>query len=245
MVGHVTYSGLIRYLHDAKGENGRERFSVTRMSHGERTLRAVCEMDEIELVRDVTYTVDRDFRPVDCFNRLQVNGAFEGSSWFHFQGAQIECQGHLPGEGRISETIKLSKPTPVFACHPLFADGYHALAFDHASAERKQHLTECTNSSMMLDGSTSPRIGVVEKKLEYVGREPVEVEAGRFVADHYRIHPMRVEAPDWTPLDFWVAGGERIFIKLRWDMIAMTYELAELHADPALLAPPQLAARAA
>jgi len=234
MTRYLRYHGKIRYVHDRDGETGREHFTVTVSPTRERTIRAICEMDDISLLRDVTLTVGPGFEPRECYNRLCRDGEFIGSSWFFFDGADIECQSLFADDGRTEQRVTLSQPTPVFACHPLYVDGYHAAAFDHSRPERRQLLEDCTNSSMMLDGSTKPMIGVVRKAVEYVGREPISVPAGTFVADHYRIWPLRVAERHWndTPLDFWVHGPELLFLKLRWDMIESSYELVELDAPP-------------
>ena len=230
-MNHRTLRGRIRYMHDRHGENGREWFTITVAPDGAQTIRAMCEMDDIGLLRDVTYTVGPTFRPRDCFNRLSMRDEFQGSSWFLFRGNSIECEGLLANGGRIRQVVELEQPTPVFACHPLYCDGWHAAAFDHSAGTKVQLLEDCTNSSMKLDGSTSPMLGVVRKRLEYIGMEEITVPAGRFMADRYRIHPMRRENPEWTPLDFWVRRPELLFLKLRWDMLEMTYELAELDGD--------------
>lgn len=234
MNGHISYRGRIRYMHDRHGETGREWFTVTSVPGGQRMVRALCEMDDINLLRDVTLVVGPDFSPLECYNRLSMNDRFAGSGWFLFNGAEIECQTLDVAGGRDVQHVKLRHPTPVFACHPLYVDGYHAMAFDHGRPERRQVLEDCTNSSMRLDGSTRPLVGVVRKAVEYVGQEEIEVPAGRFLGDHYRIHPMRTDEPSWnsTQLDFWVHGPECIFLKLRWDMIESTYELDELEAGP-------------
>jgi len=233
---HVTYRGLIRYRHDRLGETGREWFTVTTTPEGERTVRAICEMDDLQLLRDVTLTVGPDFAPRDCFNRLSIADRFVGSSWFYFNGVNVECQALVAGEGRREQHVSLRHRTPVFACHPLYVDGFHAAAFDHSRDESVQLLEECTNSSMKLDGSTAPLLGIVRKQLEYVGPEVLTVEAGTFAARHYRIIPLRVEDPEWTaiPLDFWVHGTECILLRLRWDMIESTYELASLDAPDSI-----------
>ena len=89
---HRTYAGKIVYLTDGAGEMGRERFRVTVHDDGRRTLRAICEMDDDELLRDVTYTVDRHFRPLDAFVRLTIGEAFVGSGWYHFTETAVTCE---------------------------------------------------------------------------------------------------------------------------------------------------------
>jgi len=230
MAHYQTYSGRIAYVHDSHGETGREWFTVTVVPGEERTVRARCEMDEIDLLRDVTFTVDHAFRAKDAFNRLRVGGRFAGSAWFRFDGPEVEVQGLVDGMGRMEQRVRLNKPTPIFACHPLLVDGWHAAAHD-PSQPGVQLIEDATNSSMMLDGSTAPLLGIVRKGLEFIGEETVTVPAGSFRARRYRIHPMRLEA-DWDPLDFWVHGDEHILVKIRWDMIGYSYILTELDAPP-------------
>ena len=55
---HSTIRGKILYLRDGF-ETGREWFTVTKHVDGARTFRALCEMDDHELLRDVTYSVVR------------------------------------------------------------------------------------------------------------------------------------------------------------------------------------------
>lgn len=229
MSTHKTWRGKIVYLHDEHGETGREYFTVTRVPNGEQTIRAVCEMDDLDLLRDVTFTVGPNFEARDAFSRITMNDQFVGSGWFRFHGNNVECESINAGAGRITQHVTLDHPTPVFACHPLYVDGWHAAAFDHAKNQTIQTFENCTNSSMKLDGSSPPLIGVVRKKIEYVGKESIEILAGSFEADHYRIHPLRDVESEWNnhPLDFWVYGPDLIFLKLRWDMIQSTYELAE------------------
>ncbi len=66
---HRTYSYKIQYLGDA-GERGREWCTVTVHGNGDRTLRALCEMDDSQVLRDVTSTVDAHWRPKDVFVRV-------------------------------------------------------------------------------------------------------------------------------------------------------------------------------
>src|SRR5206468_816151 len=51
------YEGKVGYFGEGGVETGREFFSVTVETDGTRTLRSLCEMDQVNLIRDVTYTV--------------------------------------------------------------------------------------------------------------------------------------------------------------------------------------------
>jgi hypothetical protein len=61
--------GLIGYFRRG-AQTGRERFAITTTADGARTLRPQCEMWDDELLRDVTFAINADDRPLDAFIRL-------------------------------------------------------------------------------------------------------------------------------------------------------------------------------
>jgi len=71
-MNHRSYRGRVDYIHDDIGERGREWFSVTVQPDGMRTLRSQCEMDDTRILRDVIYTVDGQWRPIDSYVRITV-----------------------------------------------------------------------------------------------------------------------------------------------------------------------------
>lgn len=225
---HRAYRGRIAYLHDAKGLRGHEDLHVTVQPDGSRSVRAACEMYDIELLRDVTYTVDGAWRPVDSYVRLVSHGRFVGAAWFRFDDEGAECEGWTAGDGRFSQRVDLGRRPTVFVPHPICTDGWQASAYDFSRGPGVQRLDACTNSSPRADGGSGPMIGTGWKRLEYVGDETVTVPAGTFQARHMRILH---EAESWPPLEFWVAGEDFLFLRMRWDLLATTYELVELAGE--------------
>lgn len=100
----------IDYLTADGTKRGREPCTVTVHTDGQRTIRARSEIFDTEIVRDVTYTVGPDFRPVDCFIRVRQWDQVIGSTWFRFDGAMAECEGFTANEGRISQRVDFDKP---------------------------------------------------------------------------------------------------------------------------------------
>ena len=82
-MNHRTMRGKLLYLHDTHGETGREWFTVTVQPSGERTVRAHCEMEDEQVLRDVVWSMDPDWRPIDAYVRLSVGGVWQGSGWFY------------------------------------------------------------------------------------------------------------------------------------------------------------------
>jgi hypothetical protein len=229
---HRSVRGRLSYLHDRQGETGREWFSVTVQPDRSRTLRAVCEMDDERLLRDVTYSVDGQWRPRDAYVRLVRGGEFQGAGWFRFDGAGAECEAFTAADGRISQRVEIAGGAQLFAPHPVSCDGWQAAAFDFARGPGLQRLARCTNSSSRPDGASGPMLGRVFKDLEYVGDEQLTVAAGSFAARHMRIHPRQGAMASWPPLEFWVTGEDFLLVRMRWELLETTYDLVELEGEP-------------
>ncbi len=221
---HRTIRGRIDYIRDHAGTSGREWFTVTVQPNGDRTLRSQCEMDDVDLLRDVVQTVDGEWRPVDSFVRLTQRGAFMGAGWFHFTDQAVECEAYTVAEGRASQVIETGERVRIFASHPLMTDGWQCAAFDHGSSEATQKIAPWANSSPRPDGGSGPLAAVGHKIIDYVGEETVSVPAGTFDCRHYRLHTSNPDAP---PLETWVTGDDRQFVRMHWDLLESEYVLAE------------------
>lgn len=228
---HRSYGGRLTYRHDRLGERGGESFSVTVQPDGTRTLRAVCELAEEELLRDVIYTVDGSWQPQDAYVRLTVAGHFRGASWFRFDDAGAECEGVTTADGRFRQRVDLGHRPRLFAPHPVVSDGWQAAAYDFGRGPGMQRLEDCANSSSRPDGGSGPLLDIVYKDLEYLADEPVDVPAGRFEGRRMKIHPRQGAMAGWPPLEFWVTGEDHLLLRLRWDLLQTTYELVELEGD--------------
>jgi hypothetical protein len=101
---HRTYRGRITRQHDEFGETGREWLAVS-VGVGQRTLRAVCELDRDRVLRDCVQTVDDAWRPLDAYVRLTVRGAYMGSAWFQCRGDAVECEAATTAEGRVRQRL--------------------------------------------------------------------------------------------------------------------------------------------
>jgi len=60
---HRKIKGRIDYITDDVGVMGREWFTHSIHSDGARTMRALTEMDDDDLMRDVTFSVDANWIP--------------------------------------------------------------------------------------------------------------------------------------------------------------------------------------
>jgi hypothetical protein len=187
---HRTVSGFIRYTSKKpeifNQERGRESFMFTHHSDGKVTFRAHCEIEEPSptVMRDIIYSVDENFRPMDCHVRLTIGDAFMGSGWFRMvgdpnDGGYIECESYGPSIGRVSQKRPMNGSFDGFGTHPIVGDGYLTRCMDVSKGPHKRPI-RCLLPSPDHRGATPPMVAEVNMFLEYVGDETVTVAAGTF-----------------------------------------------------------------
>lgn len=219
---HRTYRYTIQYL-GPKGERGREFCTVTVHGNGDRTIRAICEMDDSEVLRDVTGSVDKSFRPKDVFVRLSVKDVFFGSTWFRFNGKRTECEGFTVNEGRFSQVVETNEPPHSFVTHPVACDVWHFANIDRTVGDRIQefHGLSC---SPLPNGASGPMIGHTHHRFRYLGRETLDSPAGRFETEHVQF----VKADGSVGLEAWCTLTDRVLVKMYFPILDTHYNLMEL-----------------
>jgi hypothetical protein len=228
-IGHRSYRGKMLYLTDGVGETGREWFHVTIQPDGTRTMRATCEMDNDQLLRDVVISVDNNWYPVDAFVRLSIDAKPVGSSWFHFTEKTAECQGVTAEDGRVTQHFETQGRIGWFGAHQLHGDSWAC-----ATLERDQDRTPETpdlnfSSSHLPNGGSGPTLVPTSAdfiRKEYVGEERIEVAAGNFKTKHFQFF-----VADAPPINVWTLGSDFIPVRLRWDLLNQSYDLVELQGD--------------
>ncbi len=219
---HKTTRGKILYLRDG-AEIGREWFTVTKHTGGQRTFRAMCEMDDHDVLRDVTYSVGPNWQPLDCFVRLTIHDQFVGSAWFRFDEFGAECEAFTAAEGRMRQTMTQYGAPQSFGAHPIICDMWHLSQFDKSGPKRQT--INAMLSSPAPDGGTGPMLARSELTIEYLGQEKITVPAGTFDADRFEFvlgepHPANEE--------LWCLGEDIIPLKIAYPIYNSTYELCEL-----------------
>lgn len=232
---HRTITGTIAYRSARPGyegvERGRENFQIHVHSDGCRTVAAHCEIDQApSVMRDITYSVDADWMPTDCFVRLSVGDRFTGSGWFRFTPDHAECETWTAAEGRVSQRMALERPLATFQNHAIACDAWHLRLFDRSRGPGVQVIEPILLSSPDHRGATGPMLFSIGIGVEYVGEESIEVEAGRFDALHFRFVSTPGLPQEHPPYDVWCsADGEYLFLRgITGGYMQTHYELATL-----------------
>lgn len=214
-------AGTILYRGGDGTPVGRERFEIARHAGGH-VLRALCEMDDIALLRDVTLSLDRDWRPIDGFCRITRSGVVEAATWFGVEDGAMRVEGVVAGRP-LRQSLPTAGRCRYIGLHPLQGDALIVTqrGDDDPGAFRTVHgITNSIspNGDVGLDGVP------VAIDVAFVGHERVVVAAGCFEARRYALR----WSPEWPPADLWVRRHDCVFLKMRWSLIDNWYELAEL-----------------
>jgi hypothetical protein len=231
---HRSVRGTIRYTSnkpDRLGqERGREYFMINVHSDGKRTCIAHCEIDDRpSVMRDITYSLDQDWYPMDCFVRLAVNDRFMGTGWFRFGPDFAECETWTAIEGRVTQRMETDGRLRSFQNHAIQCDAWHLRLYDR-SRRGVQMIDEMLLSSPDHRGATGPLLFRAGLCMDFVGEEQLTVAAGTFPALHFKF----VSAPglpvEHPPYDIWcTADGDYVFLKgVIGGYMQTYYELAEL-----------------
>ena len=222
---HRIIDYRIDYLAADGRKRGQEFCTLSTHHDGSRTLRSRSEIFEAEVLRDVVYTVNAGFRPIDALIRVRVKDQFVGSGWFRFSETMAECESFTAAEGRNSQRLELAGPAISFISHAVASDVWHGASIKTEAGLGAQIIGTMLTSSPMHNGSTGPLLGQWPLQAHYLGREDVDTPAGRFEADHIRYEELTGE----LFLDTWcTADGNRVMLKMYYPPYNSSYVLAGL-----------------
>ena len=216
-------------------ERGREFFRIDVHADGTRTCTAHCEIDDRpSVMRDITYSLDKDWNPTDCFVRLSVGSRFMGSGWFRFHPQYAECETFTSLEGRVSQRMDLEAPLATFQNHAIACDAWHLRLIDQRKPGEVQRIRQMLLSSPDHRGATGPMLFSIGLNIVFVGPEKVTVGAGSFDALHFQFVANPELPQEHPPYDVWcTADGEYLFLKGQVAGYMQThYELVELSRGP-------------
>jgi hypothetical protein len=228
-MAHRNYFARIAYLTHGVGETGREEISVSVQSDGSRTLRAQCEMDDFDLLRDVLQTVDQNWRPIDSYVRLTIGGVLSGAAWYLFDDCQAECHGFSGSSGPFKDVQTTEQPIQSFGSHSLQNDAWLIARVRSCGGDLDSLIGSSFTTSLSSNGGTGPalvRVPPGRLQIRDLGDEVVTVQAGRFDTHH-----IRVEVEGVDSFDIWAAGEDCLPVRLTSDGLGQTYELVELRGD--------------
>lgn len=228
---HKTIRGRLDYITDDVGVTGREWFTHTVHTDGSRTMRTLTAMDDDKVLRDVTFSVDKNWKPLDCFIRLTINDRFQGTGWFRFTDTEVECESFTIDGGRISQRWPVAERIPLFVNHSVACDAWVNAVFNMRLKDVIQTFSPRLASSPLGNGGSGPMLGnsttvtpeAGRLDLQYLGEETITVPAGTFECQRILLNPGKIPR-----FEIWSHGPDFLPVQIRWDRRNKWYRLAEI-----------------
>lgn len=227
--------GTVSYRNALSGELwGEERWTIRRGVDGMRVLTAHCEMalGVDHVVRDSLLAVDAAYHPHDGSVRIMNSGRWTGDGWYHFTDDLASCEAMSQDNGRLSQTMPITRPMRGFGQHALQSDAWLGATFPYDRGPGHVHFwgQNLLHSSHHL-GATGPGLAVTYSGLEFVGEETITVPAGRF--DCYKLRLVGI-TNDHPPYEMWLTrDGDFLYVRgLVQGYMASVFELETLEGAP-------------
>jgi hypothetical protein len=213
-------TGRIVYGAPDGSETGHEQFDLS--SHdGGHILRALCVLDDVALLRDVSLSMDRAWRPRDGYCRLVREGREDATLWFDVGADVVRVEGRIAGARLPSQIIKTDEQLTYLGLHPLQGD---ALIVQLRGVDRPGEFVPVAAITNSISPNGDEAVGACPVRIDvaYIGPCGISVLAGDFAARHYQVR----WSDDWPPADLWVRQQDCLFLAMRWSHVPTTYELA-------------------
>lgn len=219
--GFEYIHGRLSYRRKADGsERGYEDWWLTRNRDGSRTMRTLAMTGDSKFVRDVTYTLGADERPLQVFIQLQVDDRLSGTGYFRVSGDTMTVVTDSADTGHTLQTVDVPDRFHVLT-HAVMLDGWPAWALEKTPG--RDQTIAVYSTSPLWNGTTGPLGQMTEQRFRYLGTERISVPAGTFEARHYSFGGGGSEV--------WVTGEHNILVKYDWEPRGLEYVLTELTTD--------------
>ncbi len=220
-----NFRGEIAYLRDGSVRTGREWFSTTVYPDGTRTMRAECHFENSDLIRDVTFTLDASWRPVDAYLRVSQSRRFLGSGWYFFGDRGTTCEAMDASLNRQHYQLASDSRTPACGYHPISNDAVWTALFDLSRRDEMQEFPGCITYSKEQIGNERIGIETFDLQIRHLGDRRVAVPAGTVDAQQFAVLIKGLDAP--FMISTW--SDDYVLVKETWEqMPGESFELAVL-----------------
>lgn len=213
--------GRLSYRRKSTGqERGREDWWLTRNRDNTTTMRCLAMTDDSKFVRDVTFTRNKEGRPIDAFVRLQVDTQLIGAGYFRVDGGRLHVTADGIETGHITQTVKTPNELFSIITHAVMLDGWTIFNYDRTRGGEQSRAVY--NTSTRWNGADGPLGRMESCRVNLLGDEEVTIPAGTFKATHFTIASSTQEVPT---AHLWVAGEDRILLRYDWGELDHEYVL--------------------
>ena len=227
MLKHREIKYSIDYLDSNNKKRGEEPCIVSIHSDGSRIFRATSKIFDSEIIRDVIYTVDKNFKPIECYITIRQFDKLISSSFFLFTKNTIYLNGVNSKNNFISQK-KETGPIKSFISHAVAADVWHSANIIKKTSIGIQKISPIYSSSHLPNGASDSTIFRWDLKAKFIKITEVQTKAGIFEAEH--IQYFDKDNSLW--LEMWCTNDiDRIMLKMYYPVYNSYYVLKQLDRE--------------
>jgi hypothetical protein len=213
-------AGTMAYRVQSTGAvNGHERWRLSVHPDGSRTMAATVAYAPRPVERQVIHRVDRNWAPLETYTTLWFEGAWRGSAMLTARDGRLRVVGNGPG-GAAEQDLPARERLAVLP-HLIAVDSWRAFLFDKRVGGEQAIPSYDFNATG--DGDKGVIGAMKSFRLRYLGAAEVDVPAGRFTADHFRIE---------DAVDIYLTGKDGVVVKFVFAGIDREHHLIEYGEGP-------------
>lgn len=209
-------SGVIAYRSLSTGAiRGEERFHISVHPDGSRSVMAISRYGPQDIQRQSLYRIDANNRPIDATLQWWIEGTWRASGSITVDRASLTAS----SRGPVSEHSHHIEIADKFAIlpHQLSPDAWRVLLYDKAlGGVQPLTMYDLEPLAEEPDGLLGK---ITTQHFEYKGEVSVDVPAGTFMTDHFRLE---------DAIDMYVTGPDAILVKWRFEAIDREHILMKL-----------------
>ena len=224
MLKHREIEYSIDYLDNNGKKRGVEPCFVSIHSDGSRVIRATSKIFDTKIIRDVIYSVDSNFKPVDCFIKIRENDKLISSTFFCFTEKCIYLNGINSEKKVVGEKLNTER-SESFISHAVSADVWHSANIIKKNSEGMQKISPVYSSSPLPNGASDSKIHRWDLRAKFIEFTKIKTPAGIFDAEHIQYY----ENNNSLWLEMWCTNDiDRIMLKMYYPVYDSYYLLNEL-----------------
>jgi hypothetical protein len=199
VVKWTTGSILYRTI-ETQRQRALEVWNLTVHPDGSRTMRSVVNNFDAENQLNMIHRVTADFRPLESLVSYWSKGSYVGSGMFTIDGQTLNATVSGP-DGLVTNHVKVPEHFSIVP-HPLATDSWHTWYYDK-KVGGPQPMT--LYNLQIAPKTGTPVLGRLQTNtMTFDGREEVEVPAGVFMTDHFKIG---------KDVSVWLSGPDNMLVR--------------------------------
>ncbi|MEH6693398.1 MAG: hypothetical protein V7675_00065 [Hyphomonas sp.] len=164
------------------------------------------------VVRDVSYMLDSNFYPVECYVKIEADRRFAGSGLYSVGKNAVGVTGRNGDGEPVSKTFAIDGPVKSIVSHPVSSDILVSMAADRSKPGVVSRTRGAYLTSADAYGRAVPEWKESDIAVQFIGVESFETPLGMVEADHFLLNLPSADGGYEPFEDLWCLTGTPVFL---------------------------------